>query len=156
MDKSSGVLSDSSTKELEIIEFEMNKNKFGVNVVKVREIIQPLPITPIPHAHRTILGIIQLRGEVLPVISLEQALNLSPVENCDLTNEKFIVAELNDQKVVFHVHHVTQIHRIPLDMVEKPSELYAVDRSQIIGVIKQAEEIILLIDFEKIIKDINQ
>ncbi|CAM4048827.1 chemotaxis protein [Lederbergia lenta] len=155
MTNEAGILLESGTNELEIIEFEVNNNKFGINVLKVREIIQPVPLTPIPHAHPNVLGIIQLRGEVLPVISMEKALNMYPTNEESKENEKFIVAEFNQQKVVFQVHHVTQIHRISWEQIEKPSNLYSVDSSHIIGVIKRETEMLLLIDFEKIVVDIN-
>jgi len=154
MDRDSGLL-QSDMKELEMIEFEINERKFGINVLKVKEIIQPLPITPIPHAHPIILGIIQLRGEVLPVISMEQALKMESTNNVEQAEEKFIVAEFNKQKVVFHVHRVSQIHRIDYDHIEKASDSIALDYSHITGVIKREEYMILLIDFEKIIEDIT-
>ncbi|MCR2820904.1 chemotaxis protein [Lederbergia panacisoli] len=155
MEDRSGILLESGTNELEIIEFEINHHKFGINVLKVKEIINPLPITPIPHAHPNILGVMQLRGEVMPVVSLERALGLDPNGSKNNSYEKFLVAEFNLLKVVFHVHHVSQIHRISWDKIEKPSELYDVDSSQVIGVINKSDNMILLLDFEKIIVDIN-
>ncbi|MBS4193803.1 chemotaxis protein [Lederbergia citri] len=155
MEDHSGILLESGTNELEIIEFEINNNNFGINVLKVKEIINPLPITSIPHAHPNILGIMQLRGEVMPVVSLEKALGLAQNGSYDPAKEKFIVAEFNLMKVVFHVHNVTKIHRISWNKIEKPTELYDVDSSQIIGVINNLDSMILLLDFEKIIVDIN-
>ena len=67
MEKQKGILLESGTNELEIVEFEVANNKFGINVIKVKEIIQPIPVTFIPHVHPHVEGIIQLRGEVLPV-----------------------------------------------------------------------------------------
>ena len=65
--------------------------------------------------------------------------------------EKYIVAAFNKQQVVFHVHNVTQIHRISWDQIEKPSDIYNAESSQVIGVIKREGEMLLLLDFEKII-----
>ncbi|WP_277586374.1 chemotaxis protein [Psychrobacillus antarcticus] len=153
MNNHKGILLESGTNELEIVEFQIGQNKFGINVIKVKEIIQPIAITFIPHAHPHVEGIVQLRGEVLPVISMNRVLGI-PVQNkCE--QEKFIVAEFNKQRVVFHVDNVTQIHRISWDQIEKPSEIYQGSASHVIGVIKRQEEMILLIDFEKIIVDIN-
>ncbi|MDQ0176952.1 chemotaxis protein [Bacillus chungangensis] len=149
----SGILLESGTNELEIIEFEVNHNKFGINVIKVKEIIQPIPVTPIPHAHPNVEGIIQLRGEVLPVVDMAKVLQMPAGDHGN--NEKYIVAEFNKQKVVFHVHNVTQIHRISWNIIEKPSDIYSGDTSQIIGVIKRDNDMVLLLDFEKIIVDIN-
>lgn len=148
-----GILLESGTNELEIVEFEVANNKFGINVIKVKEIIQPIPVTFIPHAHPHVEGIIQLRGEVLPVVDMLRVLGIQNVERNP--QQKYIVAEFNKQRVVFHVDNVTQIHRISWDQIEKPSDMYQGGTSQVIGVIKQNEQMILLLDFEKIMVDIN-
>lgn len=148
-----GILLESGTNELEIVEFEVANNKFGINVIKVKEIIQPIPVTFIPHAHPHVEGIIQLRGEVLPVVDMLRVLGIQGVERNP--QQKYIVAEFNKQRVVFHVDNVTQIHRISWDQIEKPSDMYQGGTSQVIGVIKQNEQMILLLDFERIMVDIN-
>lgn len=147
------ILLESGTNELEIVEFEVGSNTFGINVMKVREIIQPLPITPIPNAHPHVDGIIQLRGEVLPVIDMRKVLNVET--DSRHPEEKYIVTEFNKQKVVFRVDGVSQIHRISWEQIEKPSELYQSDHSNVIGVIKHQDTMILILDFEKIVLDIN-
>lgn len=76
MQEHKGILLESGTNELEIVEFEVGNSKFGINVIKVKEIIQPIAITYIPHAHPHVEGIIQLRGEVLPVVDMFKALGL--------------------------------------------------------------------------------
>lgn len=148
-----GVLLESGTNELEVVEFEVGSSNFGINVIKVKEIIQPIPITFIPHAHPHVEGIIQLRGEVLPVVDMVKVLGLSTGKRN--SREKFIVAEFNKQTVVFHVDSVSKIHRISWEQIEKPSGMYQGGNSQIIGVIKYQGQMILLIDFEKIVLDIN-
>jgi two-component system, chemotaxis family, chemotaxis protein CheV len=153
MDNQKGILLESGTNELEIVEFEVGHNKFGINVIKVKEIIQPIPVTFIPHAHPHVEGIIQLRGEVLPVVDMLKVLGLPNTERNP--QQKYIVAEFNKQKVVFHVDNVTQIHRISWDLIEKPSDMYQGGATQVIGVIKQAEQMILLLDFERVMVEIN-
>ncbi|GEL04312.1 chemotaxis protein [Rummeliibacillus sp. G93] len=153
MNENKGILLESGTNELEIVEFQMGTNKFGINVIKVKEIIQPIPVTFIPHAHPHVEGIIQLRGEVLPVVDMKKVLGLSNTPYSE--QHKYIVAEFNRQRVVFHVDNVTQIHRISWDLIEKPSDMYQGGNSQVIGVIKQNDVMLLLLDFEKIMVDIN-
>jgi two-component system, chemotaxis family, chemotaxis protein CheV len=153
MDQNKGILLESGTNELEIVEFSIGKNKFGINVIKVKEIIHPVPVTLIPHAHPNVEGIIELRGEVLPVINVALSLGLPSSETPE--DDKYIVAEFNKQKIVFHVHSVTQIHRISWQEIEKPSEMYQGNNSQVIGVVKLRGEMVLLLDFEKIVVDIN-
>lgn len=153
MNDHKGILLESGTNELEIVEFQVGTNKFGINVIKVKEIIQPIPVTFIPHAHPHVEGIVQLRGEVLPVVSMAKVLGLPEVTKNE--QEKYIVAEFNKQRVVFHVDNVTQIHRISWEQIEKPSDIYQGGTSHVIGVIKRENEMVLLLDYERIIVDIN-
>ncbi|AST07724.1 chemotaxis protein CheV [Anoxybacillus flavithermus] len=153
MENKNGILLESGTNELEIVEFLIGDNRFAINVIKVKEIIQPIAPTKVPHAHPYIEGIIELRGEVLPLIDLAKALGFGPSSNP--AQDKYIVAQFNQQKVVFHVHNVTQIHRISWKQIEKPSQMYQGLESQVIGVVKLNGNMILLLDFEKIVVDIN-
>lgn len=147
------ILLESGTNELEIVEFIVGQNKFGINVMKVKEIIQPLPVTKVPHAHPYVEGIIELRGEVLPVVDVPRALGYE--ENEVSEKDKLIVTEFNKIKVVFRVHAVTQIHRVSWAQIEKPSEMYQGMETQITGVVKIDGEMILLLDFERIVLEIN-
>ncbi|MCB6745871.1 chemotaxis protein CheW, partial [Anaerostipes hadrus] len=81
------------------------QNHYGINVIKVKEIIMPAAVTTIPHAHPNIEGIIQLRGEILPVVNLRKVLWHPPETGED---DKFIVTEFNQQKIVFHVDNVSK------------------------------------------------
>lgn len=149
----SGILLESGTNELEIVEFEVAGSRYGINVIKVKEIIVPMPITPIPHADPAVEGIIQLRGEILPVISMERVLGMG--QSANPQNDKYIVSSFNKQQVVFHVHNVTMIHRISWDAIEKPSGAYSTETSPVIGVIKLGGDMMLLLDFEKIVMEIS-
>lgn len=149
----SSILLESGTNELEIVEFGIGQNKFAINVMKVKEILNPVPVVGIPNAHPYVEGIMELRGEVLPVINVAAALGLQESTNPQL--DKFIVAEFNQQKTVFHVHTVSQIHRISWTQIEKPSDMYQGQESQIIGVIKLGGDMVLFLDFEKILLEIN-
>ncbi|MGG5252746.1 chemotaxis protein [Neobacillus sp. SM06] len=148
-----GVLLESGTNELEIVEFSVANNKFGINVIKVREIINPIPVFSIPHAHKHIEGIIEIRGEILPVINMARVLGYPDSDLPEM--DKYIVTEFNMQKVIFHVHGVDKIHRISWNQIEKPTNLYQNLDSQIIGVIRKEDGMLLLLDFEKIVVDIN-
>ncbi|MCH1627770.1 chemotaxis protein CheV [Fredinandcohnia quinoae] len=147
------ILLESGTNELEIVEFSVGNSQFGINVIKVREIIVSQPVYTIPHSHPYLEGVTQLRGEVLPVIDLAAALNLQRTNNAD--NDKFIVTEFNKMKVIFHVHDVSLIRRISWGDIEKPTTLHNSEEYSVTGVIKLESHMILLLDFEKIIVDIS-
>ncbi len=148
-----GILLESGTNELEVVEFGIGKNRFGINVIKVKEILTPLPITEIPHSHPSVEGIIDIRGEVVPVVDVAHALGMPASE--DPSHDKFILAEFNQTRIVFHVHEVTQIHRISWEKIHKPEKMYQGLDTQVTGVIQLNEEMLLLLDFEKMMADIN-
>ncbi|WP_017727496.1 chemotaxis protein [Halalkalibacterium ligniniphilum] len=148
-----GILLESGTNELEIVMFSIGQGTYGINVLKVREIINPLPITETPNSHPHMEGIIRLRQEVIPVVNLASVLNLPPSATPE--HDKFIISELNQMKVAFHVHNVSRIHRISWEQIEKPSELSQGEQAHTIGIVKLEDEMSLLLDFEKIVVDIN-
>ncbi|WP_281658368.1 chemotaxis protein [Halobacillus sp. Cin3] len=153
MRQDQGILLESGTNELEIVEFGIGENRFGMNVIKVKEIINPQPITKVPHSHPSVEGIIDIRGEVVPVVDVAHALGFPASDHPE--KDKFILSEFNQTKIVFHVHTVTQIHRISWEQIEKPNQMYQGLDTQITGVIKREEDMLLLLDFEKVVADIN-
>ncbi|SDJ18636.1 chemotaxis protein [Salimicrobium halophilum] len=148
-----GILTETGTNELEIVEFTIGKNRFGINVIKVKEILVPTEVTKVPHSHPSVEGIIDIRGEVVTVVDLAHALGFEASDNPKY--DKFILAEFNQTKIVFHVHNVTQIHRISWQQIEKPGKMYQSLETQLTGVIKREKDMLLLLDFEKIVADIS-
>ncbi|ABS73743.1 chemotaxis protein CheV [Bacillus velezensis] len=146
------ILLDSGTNELEIVKFEVGVNTFGINVMKVREIIQPVDVTSVPQSHKDVEGMIKLRGEILPVISLYTFFGVDAEEAKD---DKYIVTEFNKRKIVFHVGSVSQIHRVSWEAIEKPTSLNQGMERHLTGIIKLEDTMIFLPDYEKIIYDIE-
>lgn len=147
------ILLDSGTNELEVVMFNIGTGLYGINVLKVREIVNLLPVTSIPNAHHNVEGVIRLREEVLPVINLAKVLGIPESENP--SNDKLIIAELNQIKIAFRVHDVSRIYRISWEQIEKPSEISSGQEAYAIGIIKLEEQISILLDFEKIVVEIN-
>lgn len=147
-----GILLESGTNEMEIIEFGIGESAFGINVMKVREIINPIKVVQLPGTHPCVEGLIYLRGNVMPQINLGQYLDYEPSDNPQ--QDRVIVAEFNQMKIAFRVQTVARIHRISWEQIEKPSDLQS-GETVAVGIIKMGERIILLLDFEKIVMDIN-
>src|SRR5690625_2325335 len=146
-------LLDSGTHEVEVIMFEVDTGVFGINVLKVREIINATEITPIPNSHEHVEGVIRLREDVLPVVNLANVLGINKSEKPE--NDKFIIAELNQLKNAFRVHHVSRIHRVSWEQIEKPSELSTGEHAYAIGIIKLENQMSVLLDFEKVVVEID-
>lgn len=148
-----GILLESGTNELEIVEFTIGNEHYGINVIKVREIIALMPPTKLPNSHPSLSGVIHLRGEVLPVINLAKVLGYA--ERGSQTEDRYIITEMNQMKVAFHVHSVSRIHRISWTDIEKPTDLAQGEKGGLVGVIKFPDKMVLLLDFEKIVVDMN-
>jgi|SRR5690625_48446 len=151
--KNQDILLESGTNELEMIVFGIGYGWFGINVLKVREIINPLPVVEVPNSHEYIEGIISLRGEVLPVVNLAKVLN----DQAQVTSkqDKLVVVELNELKIAFRVHEIARIYRFSWEEIEKPDGLSTSQQTYAIGYTMIEDDIIILLDFEKVIVEIN-
>ncbi|MBY7122884.1 MULTISPECIES: chemotaxis protein [unclassified Bacillus (in: firmicutes)] len=153
MSQAQSILLESGTNELEIVTYTVGDNLFSINVMKVREIINPFPVTTVPESHHAVEGVVQVRGEILPVINLATALNLKSTKPLDQT--KFIISELNQMKVIFRVDEVHRIQRISWEQIDEPASLSMGLEETTSGIVKLDGQIILLLDYEKIVCEIS-
>ena len=145
-----GILLETGTNEFEIVEFSIGKVNYGINVAKVREVIQRVPVTAMPQAHPYIDGLFTLRGKAIPLVNLPRCLNI--MSSGDQT-KNIIVTEINNYSIGFLVENVSRIHRISWKDMEPAPEVG--DQSRVVGIIKMTDRIVLLLDFETIIAEIN-
>lgn len=137
--------------EIMLVEFKLGKEFFGIPVTNVNEILMPSPVISIPRSHAYMEGITDIRGEVLPVIHL--ATFLSITEEIQQEQDRFIVTEFNDKRVIFHVSGVEQI--ISVKQIEQPTELN--NRIQYVtGIVRNKDRMILMLDFEGILSEMNR
>ncbi len=144
-----GILLETGTNEFEIVEFSIGKVNYGINVAKVREVIQRAPVTAMPQAHPYIDGLFTLRGKAIPLVNLPRCLNVMSNEE----SKNIIVTEINNFNIGFLVENVSRIHRISWKDMEPAPEVG--DQSRVVGIIKMTDRIVLLLDFETIIAEIN-
>ena len=114
-----GILLESGTNEIEIMEFTIDNNLYGINVAKVREIIMSAPVKPMPHAHPAVEGIFKPRDIVITVVDLPRYLG---VEKEKTTKDLFIVTNFNKMYIAFRVHTVVGISRISWTDIQKPDK----------------------------------
>lgn len=151
--KKDEILLESGTNELEVLEFNVGEACLGINVIKVREVINLIPATRVPESHRYIEGLINLRAETIPLVNLIEYLQYPSEVNME--KDKIIVTEFNQAKTGFHVNGVVCIHRVSWEQIHKPPDITQ-SGGYITGIIKTGEgKIILLLDFEKIMFDID-
>ena len=142
------------TNVLELMEFTMAGNAFGINVAKVTEIMRQCPITPMILSHPCIEGVFKPRGKIITVINLPRYMELPELE--DSGKGMFMLTNFDNVNAAFHVHTVEGMHQIKWSNVEKPSSIvYGGKDSVITGTTKIGSKIITIIDFEKVLFDIN-
>lgn len=146
-----GILLESGTNELEIVEFRIGNEWYGINVTKVREIVNPLPVTQLPMQHDFIHGIIHLRGRVIPLVDLPQVVG---DQTAPSKENKYIITEFNNHHTAFRVHEVSRIYRLGWNQVEKPNDMLSGKDGIATGLIKFEDRITILLDYEKIVIDI--
>ena len=161
--KKSEILTESGTNELEIIEFHLHKIlpngghkvcHYGINVAKVREVIRVPETSDYPNAQPLMVGVFSLREKLIPLVDLAGWLGISTPE--DLTHKVVIVTDFNKMINGFLIDSVRSIHRVSWEQVESPSQfLEAGENDCVVAVVRRDGMLIMILDFEKIIADIN-
>ncbi len=151
----SKILLESGTNELEVLVFHAGAEAYGINVAKVREVILPQRITTAPGLPGSVLGMINIRGAILPLVDLIGYLDITALSD-DPTDRRIIITEFNRTRVGFIVERVEHIHRISWENI-KPVPDSGTEHSQAVTGIAQIEDrLIFMLDFESIVDQINQ
>ncbi|WP_187600957.1 chemotaxis protein [Vibrio cholerae] len=160
---SSTILTESGTNELEIIEFHLEKVLpdgrtktcyYGINVAKVREVIRVPDTTDYPNAQPHMIGVFSSREILTPLVDLAGWLGVPT--STDISKKYVIVTDFNRMTNGFLIDSISRIHRISWNDVESPSQfLEAGEQDCVVAVVRQDKKLIMILDFEKIISDIN-
>ena len=105
-----GILLESGTNEIEVMEFTIFDSLYGINVAKVKEILVSEPVKPMPHAHPAVEGIFKPRDTVITVVDLPKYLFGKSGEKGP--KDLFIITSFNKMNIAFRVHTVVGISRI--------------------------------------------
>ncbi len=146
------ILLESGTNELEILEFILGNNHYGINVAKIREILPFHEVTPVPNTHPCIEGIFMPRDTMISVINLKKCLKIEESDEKGL----FIITNFNKLDIAFHVDQVVGIHRVSWQEIIKPdATLSGQDMNVSTGVIKMQDKLVVILDFESIVSSIS-
>ena len=135
---------------LQLVTFSIGEEEFGVDILKVQEIIRTMEITKVPRAQDFVEGVINLRGKVIPIIDLRRRFGFTSKEHDKHT--RIIVIEINNMIVGFVVDSVSEVLRIPAATVEPPPPVVAgVESEYISGVGKLQDRLLILLDLDKLL-----
>jgi len=150
----SNILLETGTNELEILEFVISGNSYGINVAKITELMQIQEVQEMPLSHPCVEGVFQPRDEVYTIVDLSSYLGLGVSDNPG--KDILIITNFNKMNIAFHVHAVESIFRISWQDIEKPdSIIYGGQEGVVTGIAKVNDRIISILDFEKITFDIS-
>ena len=148
----SGILLESGTNEIEIMEFTIDDNLYGINVAKVREIILSAPVKVMPHAHPAVEGIFKPRDIVITVVDLPRYLSVDKEKSL---KDLFIVTNFNKMFIAFRVHTVVGISRISWTDIHKPDKTVSGGSEGVAtGIAQCGKELVTILDFERIVAEI--
>lgn len=154
MAEDTGILLESGTNELELLEFVVGTQHYGINVAKISELCPYQPPTMVPNAHEYIEGIFMPRERIITVINLASALGIP--QNQNTSGDMYIITNFNRLHTAFHVQEVLGIHRVSWgDIVKPDSTISSGGQGIATGITKIDGKIVIVLDFEKIVTEIN-
>lgn len=138
--------------EKQYVIFNLGNEEYGVDIMKVKEISEFRESTKVPSAPYFVDGIINLRGEIIPIVNLKKRFKL---EDKGINSDtRIIVINLNNRNVGFVVDDASQVLRINDNDIDPAPEIIAgIHRQYIAGVGKVDEKIIILLDLEQILTE---
>jgi purine-binding chemotaxis protein CheW len=149
--------SDNSTEDrMQLVSFILDKEEYGVEVLKVREIIRMPSITRVPNTPHYVEGVINLRGKVIPIISLRKRFSLDLTENDSRT--RIMVMDMTNELTGFIVDSVAEVIRIDATEIQPAPPVVAgsVDQEYLSGVINRDDRLLVLLDLERLFSQEEQ
>jgi len=146
--------SEKSAKDrlMQLVGFTIGAEQFGVNILMVQEIIRSTPITSVPNAPAFVEGVINLRGNIIPVIDLRKRLNLDPSE-LDAIETWIIILDIEGKITGFIVDSVTEVLKIQESGIEPPPGIIVagLESQYTQGVCDIGENLLIILDFNRIL-----
>ncbi|WP_425446548.1 chemotaxis protein CheW [Dethiothermospora halolimnae] len=138
--------------ESQYVIFKLGKEEYGIDIMNVKEIGPYQESIEVPNAPKFVQGIINFRGEVIPIINLKRRFNLPDKETDN--NTRIIIINLKEKQVGFIVDEASETMRLQdKDIDPAPDIVGGVDKRYITGVGKSDDRLIILIDLEKILSE---
>ncbi len=135
--------------ELQVVVFTAGGEEYGLEIDQVQEIVRPLPVTRVPGTPEYIEGVVNLRGNVVPVINLHKRLALDRITNSD--KSRIIIVSRQDLTAGLIVDSVKDVLNIPAENVELPVLTSKTDVSHLSGIGKHSGCVIPLLDLDNIL-----
>lgn len=141
----------SAAQTYQIVVFKIDDELYGIDILKVQEILSYLAPSPIPNAPEYFKGVINLRGTIIPVVDLRIRFNFDKI-----TDEKtsvIVVVSIDDKKYGLVVDSVSDVLSITQDNIQENIDIHSgIDSRYITGIAKTSEQMIILVDINKMFR----
>jgi len=138
---------------LELLLFRLGgRQRFGINVFKVQEVIQCPPLTSVPHSHPVIRGIANLRGNTISLVDMAMAIGMKPID--DVNDAFVIITEFNRTTIGFLVAGVDHIINTNWESIMPPPKGMGGRGSYLTAVTRVDDELVEIIDVEKVLSEV--
>lgn len=134
--------------------FKLDVEEFGIEILKVQEIIKMMEITRVPRTPSYVRGVLNLRGKVIPVIDLRLKFEMETKENTEKTCIIIVSVQRADRSVVMGiiVDEVSEVLDVAGESIEPPPQFGGiVDTSFILGMGKVGDRVVTLMDVDKVL-----
>lgn len=140
------------TGQFQCVTFTLENEIYGINVMQVQEVLREVEVAPVPGAPHYVLGIINLRGNVVSVIDARTRFGLSPKESDDMT--RIIVIEVKQQILGILVDSVAEVVDVKTSEVDTAPNVGNAETSKYIdGVVSRGNMLLILVDLNKLLSD---
>ncbi|GAC1572957.1 MAG: chemotaxis protein CheW [Candidatus Elarobacter sp.] len=135
---------------IQVVSFKLGSEEYGVDIAQVQEINRMVAITHVPRAPQFMEGVINLRGQLIPIIDLRTRFGMPREEHTK--NTRIVVTEIGAKRVGMVVDSVSEVLRLAVDQIEAaPDMITGVDTEYIRGVGKIEDRLIILLDLARVI-----
>lgn len=140
---------------LQIIAFTVGKEDYGLEIEKIQEVIRMKPIKQLPRTPPFILGVMNLRGNIIPVIGLREKFGLEPLKYTQFT--RIIVVNHRGKYVGMVVDDVNRVINVPLSNIEGNPEMVSDNtRALVRGVAKLQDQVIILVELDYLLYSLDE
>ena len=141
--------------EFQLVTFRLGEENYGVPVSKVKEIIRPIKAFPVPGMADPVIGVINLRGEIIPVLKIHLILGVpEKIDDMDRRKKRVIILDSREGGFGFIVDEVMDVVKILAEEIKKSPEVRS-DHSyeeSVLGIVQKSNEMIICIDPEKLVE----
>lgn len=146
-------LADMGPVERQVVVFRLGQEQYGVEIELVREIIRDQEVTRGPKAAAGLQGVINLRGNVIPVMGLDTLLGLPPSAKSNDT--RIVVVDVDGRDIGMVVDEVTRVERFMSDVVDPLPATFKSDITYVHGIARLGEDLTILLDIKKVALDVD-